>query len=184
MTTRTRALKFTAVLTFVVLSLTGFSRGGHHSGHSYGHGHSGDSGGGCSSSHQSQSGYHHDYDDDDDYGGSGTSAGTGAGTSGDTSPGYVPSAGPPQYATVNLVSCATEKRPYATVEVTNSTDSAGRFTVSVSFVDVGGATIASRDTDVDVSARTTKTVKVPFGKGGRMGSVDHCDADPEADPVA
>lgn len=45
MHTRTRTLKFTAVLTFVVLGLTGFT-GRHHSRHG------GSGGGGCSSSHQ------------------------------------------------------------------------------------------------------------------------------------
>src|SRR5690242_8720370 len=73
---RGRRLKFTAVLGFVVLSLTGFTGHGHHS---IGK-HHGSGGGGCSSSSQdhdsSSSGSHRYHDDDDDYGSSGSSGGS------------------------------------------------------------------------------------------------------------
>ncbi|MGW0814241.1 hypothetical protein ACWD00_13485 [Streptomyces viridiviolaceus] len=107
MTTRGRAIRYTAVAALVVLTPTGFSTGrGHGSG-------DGEGGGGCSSSsqdHDSSSSTgggsygDHDYDDDDH--------GSGGGDGGNSTPSL-------QDATVELVSCATQEKPYAIVEVTN-----------------------------------------------------------------
>ncbi|MEV6835366.1 hypothetical protein AB0N17_12740 [Streptomyces sp. NPDC051133] len=187
MSTRTRTLRFTAVLTFVVLGLTGFSSGRHHSRHS------GSGGGGCSSSHQdhdsssSSTSGGSSYDDDS----SGTSGSGGGGTyrrrptyrSTPTSPSATSGNGALGYGTVKLVSCATEKKPYATVEVTNPSDHKGRFTARVNFVDADDITISFGSTDVSVPAKGTRTVKVQFGEDYDIGTLDHCEAQPDAYPV-
>ncbi|MEU3659338.1 hypothetical protein AB0E77_06145 [Streptomyces sp. NPDC032940] len=183
MTTRGRALRFTAVSALVVLSLTGFTTG-------RGHGHGGgDGGGGCSSSsqdHDSSSsssdgdvhkddgssgsgtsggyGYgHSDHDDDDDYG---TDGGSGDGT-----------AGALQAATVELVSCATEDDPYATVEITNPNDREYTFAVTVFFKDAGDVTLDDAREETTVPAGSATRVRLAFDAPGE--TADHCELDDE-----
>ncbi|MGW2700945.1 hypothetical protein [Streptomyces sp. NPDC001340] len=192
MRTRGRALKFTAVLTFVVLSLTGFSTGRHHSRHSGGGG-----GGGCSSSHQdhdsssssTSGGGSYDDSDGDSYGSSGTS------TSGSTSRGSyhrrpthrstpTPSStgsGDEELAngTAKLLSCTTEKKPYATVEVTNPNARSSMFWVLVYFKDEGSVEVARAFGDGKVPAKSRKTVKVLIDPS-LVAKIDHCQADPVA----
>jgi len=172
-----RALKFTTILIITALALTGFTTRRS----SGGHGGGGD-GGGCGSSNRdhdsssSTSGSKHDYDDDDDsyYGSGGTSSGsTGRGSSSSATP-------TPQDATVKLISCATSKAPYATVEVTNPNGKTDRFLVSVTFLDAGGVTVTSETEEVRVPARGKVTARVEVGGEGLADSVDRCDADPYA----
>ncbi|MGW2740896.1 hypothetical protein [Streptomyces sp. NPDC001450] len=187
MRTRGRTLKFTAVLTFVVLSLTGFSTGRHHSRHSGGGG-----GGGCSSSHQdhdsSSSSTSGGGSDDDSYGSSGTS------TSGSTSGGYytrrpthratsTPSGGSGKRledGTAKLISCATEKKPYATVEITNPNNREAEFQARVTFYDDEGTEVLDNASyTVTVPAKGRATTQVTVGERLRL-KVDHCQAHPEA----
>jgi hypothetical protein len=180
MTTRGRALRFTAISALVVLSLTGFSTGRH------GHGHGGD-GGGCSSSdqdHDSSSstsggeaykddddtsygsgGGHHDYDDDtydDDTSSSGGSGGTG-----------------PEPAIAELVTCATDSDPYATVEITNPNGTEYTFAVTVLFKDGADTTIADAGEETTVPARSVTKVRVPLDGSA---TPDHCELD-DAQPL-
>ncbi|MEU9597308.1 hypothetical protein AB0E06_10905 [Streptomyces sp. NPDC048109] len=161
MTTRGRALRYTAISALVVLSLTGFSTGRH------GHGHGGDGGGGCSSSSQdhdsssSTSGGGDAYKDDDDTYGSGGSGhhdydddtygdGTGGGDTHAMS------------ATLELIACATEAEPYATVEVTNPNDSEYTFPVTVRFIDVYGTELTAGHEEATVPAGGVTEVRIPF----------------------
>ncbi|MEV5449112.1 LEA type 2 family protein [Streptomyces sp. NPDC052535] len=161
MTTRGRALRYTAISALVVLSLTGFSTGRH------GHGHGGDGGGGCSSSNQdhdsssSTSGGGDAYKDDDDTYGSGGSGhhdydddtygdGTGGGDTHAMS------------ATLELIACATETEPYATVEVTNPNDSEYTFPVTVRFIDVYGTELTAGHEEATVPAGGVTEVRIPF----------------------
>ncbi|MFI2509416.1 hypothetical protein [Streptomyces sp. NPDC018972] len=163
MNPRGNTLKLTVVSALVVLTLTGFSTG-------RGGGSGGDgSGGGCSSSDQnhdssssSGGGSHRDHDDDDDHDTSG------GGGSGDASASV-------QDATVELVTCASEASPYATVEVTNPNATDGVFTVTVIFEDTAGAEVAARTQDVDVPANDTATVRVDVGDGTDVTRVAECD---------
>ncbi|WP_439948334.1 hypothetical protein [Streptomyces sp. BBFR109] len=195
------------MLAATVLALTGFSRGhGHsHSGH-------GGSGGGCSSSHQdhdstssSTSGGGSAYDDTDDtYGDADAdddedSYGTGGSSSGGSSnrrPGYrsTPSAsgtasgGDLAAGKVRLVSCATQKAPYATVEVSNPNGAGARFTAFVEFRDAEDESVAYRSAEVTVPADGTARVRVPLDDGGvkddgLIHEVDHCAPDPTAPPL-
>ncbi|MEU9650411.1 hypothetical protein AB0E00_16025 [Streptomyces sp. NPDC048110] len=162
MTTRGRALRYTAISALVVLSLTGFSTGRH------GHGHGGDGGGGCSSSNQdhdsssSTSGGGDAYKDDDDTYGSGGSGyhdydddtyGDGTGGGGDTHA---------MSATLELIACATETEPYATVEVTNPNDSEYTFPVTVRFIDVYGTELTAGHEEATVPAGGVTEVRIPF----------------------
>ncbi|MEU7471827.1 hypothetical protein AB0A94_25450 [Streptomyces sp. NPDC044984] len=164
MNPRGNTLKLTAVSALVVLTLTGFSTGrGGGSGSGDGGG-----GGGCSSSDQnhdssssSGGGSHRDYDDDDDD----TSGGGGSGNA----------SASVQDATVELVTCASEASPYATVEVTNPNATDGVFTVTVIFEDTAGAEVATRVQDVDVPANDTATVQVDVGDGADATRVAECD---------
>ncbi|WP_416530786.1 hypothetical protein [Streptomyces coelicoflavus] len=159
MTTRGRALRYTAISALVVLSLTGFSTGRH--------GHGGDGGGGCSSSSQdhdsssSTSGGGDAYKDDDDTYGSGGSGyhdydddtygdGTGGGDTHAMS------------ATLELIACATEAEPYATVEVTNPNDSEYTFPVTVRFIDVYGTELTAGHEEATVPAGGVTEVRIPF----------------------
>ncbi|MFE9178569.1 LEA type 2 family protein [Streptomyces sp. NPDC007126] len=159
MTTRGRALRYTAISALVVLSLTGFSTGRH------GHGHGGDGGGGCSSSSQdhdsssSTSGGGDAYKDDDDTYGSGyhdyddDTYGDGTGGGGDTDA---------MSATLELISCATETEPYATVEVSNPNDSEYTFPVTVRFIDVYGTELTAGHEEATVPAGGVTEVRIPF----------------------
>ncbi|CAM5539481.1 Secreted protein OS=Streptomyces tendae OX=1932 GN=GUR47_27060 PE=4 SV=1 [Streptomyces tendae] len=174
MTTRGRALRYTAISALVVLSLTGFSTGRH------GHGHGGDGGGGCSSSgqdHDSSSSTsgggaykdddtygtggsgHHDYDDD-------TYDDTGSGGSGGT-------AGV-EAATLMLVTCATETQSWSTVEVTNPNPAEYTFPVTVLFKDADGTTLTEGSAEVTVPADGVTAVRVPFDGSA---APDHCELD-------
>lgn len=172
---RGQILKLTAVSVLVVMALTGFKARGHGH-HSSSHG----SGGGCSSSSQDHDGSSsstsgggygsgkHDYDDDDDYSG-GTSGGSGSG-SGVTG----------RDGQVTLVSCATKKAPYATVEVTNPNKNYQTFTVEVSFYDAGKKVLAEREQEVGVGPHSTATAQVPVDDAKLVALVDHCEVVPYA----
>ncbi|MEU2051869.1 hypothetical protein [Streptomyces bungoensis] len=187
---RTRTLRFTAVLTFVVLSLTGFSTGRHHSRHG-GHG----SGGGCSSSRQdhdssssstSGAGSYGD-SDDDGYGSSGTSGGTGGSTytrrpTHRATP--TPSGGtakPLRDGRATLVGCASEKKPYATVEITNPNDRKAGFSTDVSFRDQDDDEVESGHAYVTVPAKGSATARVEVPSGS-TALIDHCKVEPTARP--
>jgi hypothetical protein len=175
---RGHILKLTAVSVLVVMALTGFKARGHgHRSSSHDGG-----GGGCSSSSQdhdsssstSGGGYgsgRHDYDDDDDYSGSTSST---SGTSGSSS-GVTGRDGQ-----VTLVSCASKKAPYATVEVHNPNRNFQTYTVEVSFYDARNKVLAEREQDVQVGRYSTATAKVPVGDAGLVGLVDHCEVVPYA----
>ncbi|MEV8065407.1 hypothetical protein AB0P32_04545 [Streptomyces sp. NPDC085995] len=197
------------MLAATVVALTGFSRGhGHsHSGH-------GGSGGGCSSSHQDHDGTSSstsgggsayddtddtygdtDADDEDSYGTGGTSGASGGGSS-TRRPGYrsTPSAsgtasgGDLAAGKVRLVSCATRKAPYATVEVSNPNGTGARFTAFVEFRDAEDESVAYRSAEVAVPAEGTARVRVPLDDGGvkddgLIHEVDHCAPDPTAPPL-
>jgi hypothetical protein len=193
---RGRRLRFTAVLAVVVLALTGFSRG-----HGHGHGSHGShgSGGGCSSSQQdhdssssatsgggSSSSYDDSYDDssDDSYD---DLYGTGGGYT-TRRPTHRPTATPSggsngtalDDGTVRLISCATGTRPYATVEITNPNSRAADFQARVTFYDAEGTVlVTNHSAEVFVPAEGRTTARVTLGKSFRS-SIDHCEADPEA----
>ncbi|WP_077800137.1 hypothetical protein [Streptomyces sp. JHA26] len=180
MTTRGRALRFTAVSALVVLSLTGFTAG---RGHGHGHG-SDDGGGGCSSSSQdhdsSSSSSDGDVYKDDGSSGSGTSGGYGDGRShydddDDDDGGSGDSSGALQAATVELVSCATADDPYATVEVTNPNDVEYTFAVTVFFKDGGDVTLDDARQETTVPAGSTSRVRLAFDAPGEVA--DHCELD-------
>ncbi|MEV7243405.1 hypothetical protein AB0N92_19460 [Streptomyces sp. NPDC093248] len=185
---RGRTLRLTAVSALVVLALTGFT--GRH-----GHGRSHSGGGGCSSSSQDHdsssgvgktgSGRYHDHDDD--YYGSttgGSTSGSRGGTYGTPSP--TPSL---KAARARLVSCATRKAPYATVEVTNPNAVQGYFTVRVEFDDERGSAVADNTTTVTVPAKGTARAEVELVSSlgdrddGLVLEVRHCKANPVARPV-
>ncbi|MCW5250881.1 hypothetical protein [Streptomyces sp. SHP 1-2] len=167
---RGRTLRFTAVSALVVLSLTGFTAG-RHGGHGGGH----DGGGGCSSGSQdhdgssSSGGGAYKEDDDDDgtggYGGNGYGNGNGYGAdrddddrgggSGGGNSGLSP-------ATVELVSCASDEDPYATVEVTNPNGGERTFTVTVLFRNAGDTTIQEVSGEATVPAGEVATVRLEF----------------------
>jgi hypothetical protein len=180
MTTRGRALRYTAISALVVLSLTGFSTGRH------GHGHGGDGGGGCSSSGQdhdsssSTSGGGDAYKDDDDTYGSGGSGyhdydddtygdDTGSGGSGGT--------GEAQAADLNLITCVMEDQPWSTVEVSNPNAVEYTFSVTVLFKDADGTTIDEGTEEVTVPADGVGAVRVPYDGSG---TPDHCELGPGA----
>ncbi|MGW4885324.1 hypothetical protein [Streptomyces murinus] len=204
MPTRTRALKFTAVLTFVVLSLTGFSRGGHAShGHSYGHGHGSGGGGGCSSSHQdhdtssssssSSTSGGGSYDDtgDDSYVSGGTASTSTTGATGgtyrhrpthDTTPSASSGGGSGlQDGRVTLISCASAKKPYATVELTNPNGRKATFGVEVSFQDRDDTELDFNYKDVTVPANGTVRAEIAYDAGYSPDLPDHCEVEPRAD---
>ncbi|WP_406726926.1 hypothetical protein WJ438_23080 [Streptomyces sp. GD-15H] len=173
MRSRGNTLKLTAVAALVVLTLTGFSAG-------RGHGRGGDGGGGCSSSSQnhdsspkSGGGSHRDHDDDDDYYGNDGNYDDAGGS--DTGGGASSSL---QDATVELLSCASKKAPYATVRVTNPNTVDGVFTVTVAFEDRAGRTVASPAQRVAVTADGTATTRVKVGGDRtRAARVSACDPD-------
>jgi hypothetical protein len=189
MHSRGRTLRFAAVSAAVVLCLTGFTTG---RGHGHGGG-GGGGGGGCSSSSQdhdsssssssSGGGAYKDDDQDDSYGGSGSyrdryddtdddhGSGSGSGTSEPDQ----------ENVLVRLLSCATKKKPYATVEVTSlNATTEGRFAVTVSFRDARGVEIVSAVEEADVPANGKTTVRVPVPGRDHIARVDHCDLAPEA----
>ncbi|MER5405023.1 hypothetical protein [Streptomyces sp. NPDC002769] len=177
MQTRGRILRFTAVSTMVVLALTGFSTGRHgsHSRHRGGGG-----GGGCSSSHQ-------DHDSSSSTSGGGSyGSGSGSYRSRPTHRSTASSSGgtarPLTDGTATLVRCASEKAPYATVEVRNPNSREGAFVVSVAFKDRADVTVVGGTGRVRVSAKGRATVRVPVGSAGLAGSVDHCRVEPRAVP--
>ncbi|QES31211.1 hypothetical protein DEJ47_02445 [Streptomyces venezuelae] len=176
------------------MGLTGFTTGRGHGGGSR-HG-DGGGGGGCSNSSQD-----HDsssssgsggtsgsstsgsgYDDDDDVYGGGTHRRLPTDDSGSSS-----SSGSggkrTEDATAKLVRCATKAAPYATVQVTNKNDKAGRFWVSVTFVDADGITVVEQSEKVRVPGDGKATARVEVGGGGLVGSVKHCEVDPQALPA-
>ncbi|MFI7321216.1 hypothetical protein [Streptomyces venezuelae] len=203
MTNRGRILKITAALTLSTLALTGFTTGRGHGGGSR-HGDGG--GGGCSNSSQdhdsssssssggtsgsSTSGSGYDDDDDVYGGGDGSRDRNGGGThrrlptDDSTSSSSSGSGGKrTEDATAKLVRCATKAAPYATVKVTNKNDKAGRFWVSVTFVDADGITVVEQSEKVKVPGNGKVTARVEVGGSGLVDSVRHCEVDPQALPV-
>ncbi|MFH9852458.1 hypothetical protein ACH4NV_01130 [Streptomyces althioticus] len=175
MTSRGKTLKLTAVSALVVLALTGFSTGRGHGGSSGGD-HDGGGGGGCSSSsqnHDSSSGSHRDYDDDDDYDDDYGSSGSG-GSEASMSP---------DAATVTLVDCASEKTPYATVEVDNDDTVDGTFSVTVVFKDAAGEELTRGTEEVSVPAGETTEVKVHVDDEASLPQIDACELDSYAPAV-
>ncbi|MGW2718278.1 hypothetical protein [Streptomyces sp. NPDC001492] len=154
MNTRGRTLKYTAVIGFVILSLTGFS-GRHHGIGKHHH-----SSGGCSSSSQ-------DHD-------TSTRTTTTTGGSGSySSPSTAASLSP---AMAVLLKCATVKQPYATVEVSNPNSTAGTFEVTVTFRDAEGGAAGSRVDLANVPARGTATVRVNVGGSNDLvARIKHCE---------
>ncbi|MFF3894106.1 hypothetical protein ACFYY3_13095 [Streptomyces sp. NPDC001812] len=173
MQSRGNALRLTAVAALVVLTLTGFSTGRGRGGGD------GGGGGGCSSSSQdhdssrkSGGGSHRDYDDDDyddnNYG-NGTDTGSSSGGSPSSSL---------RDATVELLSCASKKAPYATVRVTNPNTVDGVFSVVVDFEDRAGRAVASSAQQVAVAADDTATARVKVGGDRRRAAqASVCDPD-------
>lgn len=171
---RGRGLKFASMAVAVVLALTGFSTGRGHGGtssSSSGGGDGGGGGGGCSSSsqdHDTSSSYDND-DGSDDIGSDDDYV--------DDDYGVLDPAG------VRLVKCATVKEPYATVEVTNPNPRDAAFWVDVSFKDRNGATIKEETWKIDVPADDQVTVDIEMARKSMASSVDHCVAEPEAEPI-
>ncbi|WP_330458407.1 hypothetical protein OIB37_16775 [Streptomyces sp. NBC_00820] len=207
MNSRGRGLRFTAVLALVVLALTGFSRGGH-SRHGGGGGggcsssHQDHDGSSSSYSSSGGGGYSggssYGDSDDDSYDGSddgsdGTYASSGSGSGGGGyrthRPTYrsTPTAsssggrGALQDGTAKLISCAAEQRPYATVEVTNPNDREADFRAQVTFYDAAGIELLTDSSPtVSVPAKGKARVRVAVG-AHVLTSVDHCEAEPEAE---
>ncbi|MFF3964826.1 hypothetical protein ACFYZI_25085 [Streptomyces griseorubiginosus] len=164
MHSRGRVLRFTAVMAAVVLALTGFSSGRHHSSGRHKSSHSdSDGGGGCSSSRQ----------DHDSYS---TSGGSGGGSSSSRTRVL-------RDGSARLVRCATRTDPYATAEVTNPNSRAGTFKVSFSFEDKDGHLLSVEYPDVTVPAKGTETVRVK-ASAALLTHLDHCQVEPEADRVS
>ncbi|NEB14111.1 hypothetical protein G3I32_35685 [Streptomyces coelicoflavus] len=134
MTPRGRALRYTAISALVVLSLTGFSTGRH--------GHGGDAYKDDDDTYGSGGSGHHDYDDTD-------GDGTGGGDTDVMS------------ATLELIACATESEPYATVEVTNPNDGEYTFPVAVRFIDVYGTELTAGHEEATVPAGGVTEVRIP-----------------------
>ncbi|MGW5211265.1 hypothetical protein ACWEQO_08650 [Streptomyces sp. NPDC004051] len=175
MQSRGNALKLTAVATLVVLALTGFSTGRGRGGGGKG----GGGGGGCSSSSQdhdssrkSGGGSHRDRYDDDEYGYGDHYGNNGTGTGGGSPSSSL------QDATVELLSCASKKAPYATVRVTNPNSVDGVFSVVVDFEDRAGRAVTSSAQQVTVAADGTTTARVKVGGDRRRAArVSVCDPD-------
>ncbi|WP_234336900.1 hypothetical protein [Streptomyces xylophagus] len=147
-----------------VLTLTGFSTGRHHSGSRHKSGSSG-GGGGCSSSrqdHDTSTNRRSNYRSTP-----GSTASSGSGTSS------------LQDGTAKLVSCATAKKRYATVEVSNPNNRKATFSVDVTFKDAQDNEVDFNYADVKVPANGRATVRVPVL--GTSTPVDHCKVDQEAD---
>lgn len=159
MNTRGRTLKYTAVIGFVILSLTGFSSRHHGIGK---HHHSS---GGCSSSSQDHDTSSH------------TTTTTG-GSGSYSSPSTAASLSP---AMAVLLKCATVKQPYATVEVSNPNGTAGTFEVTVTFLDARNAVVSTGVSQVRVPARGTVKAGVKVGGGSdRIALVKHCEVRDQA----
>ncbi|MET8011137.1 hypothetical protein ABZU86_00970 [Streptomyces sp. NPDC005271] len=186
-----RGLRLGAVLTVVLVALTGFKGRGHSHGH-------GGGGGGCSSSasHHSGSGYgsssgsgsgsggYSDSDDyssstgsssggsryrdynDDDYGDSASSSGSSGGSASSDEP------------EATVVTCADKDKgenPAATVKVRNRSGSADTYMVDMEFRDKNGAVVTSGSANVPVPARETRTVRVPLDDPSPSGTVVTCE---------
>ncbi|TWV42524.1 hypothetical protein FRZ03_19775 [Streptomyces misionensis] len=153
---RTRTPKFTAVVAFVVLGPTGFSRGGMTAATTRAA-----AGGGCGSPRQDHDADHFGHDDDEeDFGDDGS------GTGDDVTP-------TPDASTDAV-------RGYGAVDPTDREDT---FTARVNFVAGDDLTISIGGTDVTLPAHGTKTVKVPSGEDADLDALDHCEAQPDAYPV-
>jgi hypothetical protein len=205
MTTRGRRIRFTAVLALVVLALTGFSRHGHSSRHgsgggcssshsdhdtssssstsggSYSSGGSYDTSGGSYSSGGSS--YGSDDDGDSGYSGSTTGGYTRRPTHRTTSTPSATGTGTGlEDGRARLISCATSKKPYATVEITNPNRRDAYFQVWVTFYDAQGTSLlVTSASDVPVSAHGKATARVSVDDRSLLASIDHCQADPAAD---
>ncbi|MFJ5264392.1 hypothetical protein ACIQAC_28425 [Streptomyces sp. NPDC088387] len=160
----------------VVLTLTGFSTSsGGKSGKSSSRGGSG-GGGGCSSSKQD-----HDSSSSDTSGGYRYGNTTGNTSSSGSSGSSTASSLKDGIAT--LVSCASEKQPYATVKVRNPNSRRAQFVVIVRFKDAAGEDLDYGNESVTVPAGGTATVKLDFNDL-YVDELDRCEVkSPEAYPV-
>ncbi|MGW7620069.1 hypothetical protein ACWGLG_30425 [Streptomyces antimycoticus] len=174
-----RGLRLAAVLTVVLVALTGFK--------GRGHGHGG-GGGGCSSSssHHSGSGSGSSsgsggYSDSDD-----ESSTTGSGSGGsryrdydDDDYGDSASSGTtPNAPQATVVSCAGKDKsghPAATVKVRNRSGGADTYLVDMSFQDRDGSTLTTGRADVRVPAGKSRTVRVPLDDPSVSGTVVRCE---------
>ncbi|WP_262700396.1 MULTISPECIES: hypothetical protein [Streptomyces] len=190
-----RGLRLAAVLTVVLVALTGFK--------GRGHGHGG-GGGGCSSS----SSHHSSGSGSDSGSGSGSGSGgysdsddesstTGAGSGGSRyrdyddddygdsassgSPGGSASSNEPR---ATVVSCAEKGKdaekgksggPEATVKVRNRSGTTDTYLVDMNFKDRDGTTLTSGRADVRVPAGKTRTVRVPLDDPSVVGTVVRCE---------
>jgi hypothetical protein len=75
-----------------------------------------------------------------------------------------------------LVSCATVKQPYTTVEVSNPNGTAGTFEATVNFDDEGGRLLSVEHPKIRVPANGTATVRVKAG-AAVLKHLDHCDVE-------
>lgn len=80
------------------------------------------------------------------------------------------------------MSCATAKKPYATVEVGNPNSRKATFSVDVTFEDAQDNEVDYNYTDVKVPANGKATVRVRFL--GSSTPVDHCVVDGRATAVS
>lgn len=195
-----RGLRLGAVLTVVLVALTGFKGRGHS------HGHGGGGGGGCSSSashHSSSSSSSGSssgsgsgsssggYSDSDDY-----SAGTGSSSGGSryrtpyrdyddddygdsaSSSGSSVSSSSSDEPKATVVTCAGKDKsgyPAAIVKVRNRSGSSDTYIVDMEFKDKNGTTVTSGSANVRVPARQTKSVRVPLDDPSPSGTVVTCE---------
>ncbi|MER7397094.1 hypothetical protein ABT381_16490 [Streptomyces sp. NPDC000151] len=162
-----RHLRLTAVVAFVLLSLTGFRP----------HGHGSDSGGGGCSAHSSSSGYHssHHYDDDDDYDDDDYSGGSGSDSSPEPTATQAPSG--------TIIACVDpdEATPHALVRLVVG-DPHTDVTVTVRFlgadatvVDTAKVKLNPYEDDYDADETTDNPeVQVPMAHPDRADKVANC----------
>ncbi|WJD97800.1 hypothetical protein [Streptomyces antimycoticus] len=171
-----RGLRLAAVLTVVLVALTGFK--------GRGHGHGG-GGGGCSSSSShhsgsgsgssSGSGGYSDSDDESSTTGAGSGGSRYRDYDGDSASSGTTSPNAPQ---ATVVSCAGKDKSghsAATVKVRNRSGAADTYLVDMSFQDRDGSTLTTGRADVRVPAGKSRTVRVPLDDPSVSGTVVRCE---------
>ncbi|MEV4947625.1 hypothetical protein [Streptomyces sp. NPDC053755] len=175
-----RRLRLAAVLTVVVLALTGFQTSAHsgkssakgRGGSSGSGGGSGDSGGGCSSSKKKN----------DDYDGSGS--GSGETYTSEPSPSVTTSpTSTVEVVVVDCVEAAQKKRKgkparkadtTATLRITSRATFTETFQVQLGFEDAGGYEVDDADATITVEPGETKTFEVAMDTPKAVGEVRNC----------
>ncbi|MEV0260776.1 hypothetical protein AB0I49_05450 [Streptomyces sp. NPDC050617] len=168
-----RHLRLTAVVALVLVSLTGFSRGGHGSHGSHGsRGYHGSSsrhggGGGCSSSHaRHSSGTDSGSGSGAAYGSSGSSGSSSSygSSAGSRGLGSTHSASPGRAARpeAKIVQCISDdaRHEAATVRVTNRRTARATYSVTVDFRDPQGASVSLGSARITLGGGATGTVRV------------------------